>query len=69
MIGHAIQAHTAGNAQPLQPGLFLATAAAIAEQHFFGNLLDAGRDVGIMLVQFAKLIEVRRRIAKICGEA
>src|ERR1700675_1570319 len=64
MIGDAIQTYSAGDTQPLHPCLFL-DVPRHPEQHLFCNLLDACGNVRIMLVQFAKLVKVSRRLAKI----
>ena len=68
MIGHAVQPHATGDAQILQAGFFVQLAGH-ADQHFFRHLLDAGGDVGVVLVQLAKLVEVRGRFAKVCRES
>ena len=68
LIGHAVQAYTAGNAQLLQAGLAVQLLRH-GEQDFFRHLLDAGRDVGVMLVELAQFSEVRRRVAKVGRKA
>src|SRR5207237_5728412 len=52
-IRHAVQSDTAGQAEPLHASLPAEVVRHI-QQQFFGDSLDAGGNVRIALVQFAK---------------
>src|SRR2546425_7762608 len=66
-IGHAVEAHTTGDAEPLQASL-LAQVIGHANQQFLRNPLNAGRDVGVVLVQLRKFFKVPGRRSEVLGE-
>src|ERR1039458_5050542 len=67
MVGDTIQSHSSRHAELFQSCLSLEVSCH-SQQNLFGDLLDAGSDVRVMLVQLTELVEVRRRIAKVGGE-
>ena len=67
LVGNTVEAHAAGNAQPLHAGLFVNTSCQ-AQQNFLGDLLDARGDISVVLVEFAELVVVRRRRTEVRGK-
>src|SRR5215472_10901666 len=65
-VRYAIQAYATGDAQTLEPRLFV-DVSCHAEKEFLSNALDASGNVSVMLVKTSDLVVVSRPFPKIGG--
>src|SRR5581483_31127 len=66
-IRDTVQTNTTGDAQALQARLFV-DVASHSQKKFFRDLLNAGSDVRVVLVQLAEFEIVGRRVTEILRE-
>src|SRR5437868_4029493 len=63
-VGHAVQTYPTSDTQILHARGLLEIPRH-AEHQFFGDLLNAGGDVGVMLVQLRNFVDVGRRFSEV----
>ena len=67
-VGDAVQRHAAGQAEAVEAGLGV-QGARHGEHDLLGAVLDAGGDVGVVLVALGDALEVGRLVAEVTREA
>src|SRR5262249_34509507 len=63
-IRHAVQGHASRQTEPFQACLAMKLPGHL-QKNLFGNKLDTGGDIGVMLVFTAELLEIDGPVAKI----